>query len=286
MDNIKKYFSFIKFSHTIFAMPFALIGFFTATTIYSFPFEIKRFIAVIAAMIFARNAAMSFNRYIDRNFDKLNPRTAKREIPAGLISLSTAGKFIFINSILFIATTLFINKLALYLSPVALVVILGYSYTKRFTALCHIVLGIGLALAPIGAFIAVTGKFALLPIFYSIIVLFWTSGFDIIFALQDYEFDKKNSLYSIPAGFGKKKALIISALFHLVSAGTLIFIAFYYKFGILFYIGSTIFIILLIVQHLLVKPNNLTKVNIAFATTNGLASVIFASFVIASYYFN
>ena len=167
-------------------------------------------------MVFARSAAMAFNRYIDRVIDQKNPRTAIREIPSGIIQPKSALLFVFANCVLFITTTFFINKLCFYLSPIALLVILGYSYTKRFTALCHVVLGFGLALAPIGAYLTLSGKFDLLPLLFSFVVLLWVSGFDIIYALQDTDFDKDNALYSIPSFFGKQRALQISTFLHII----------------------------------------------------------------------
>ncbi len=232
-------------------------------------------------MIFARSAAMAFNRYLDRSFDAQNPRTAIREIPAGIISANSALLFTIIMSTLFIITTYFINTICFALSPVALLVVLGYSFTKRFTPLCHLVLGLGLSLAPIGAYLAVTGKFELLPILFSFTVLFWVSGFDIIYALQDEEFDKKYKLKSIPAWLGKSKALRVSEALHVLSALCIIAAGWYGSFGIWYWIGVALFIGLLIYQHLLVKPNDLSKVNMAFFTTNGIASVVFAVFVIA-----
>ena len=184
------------------------------------------------------------------------------------------------NCLLFIACCFFINRLCFYLSPVALFVILFYSYTKRFTALCHLVLGVGLSLAPIGAYIAVTGEFNVLPILFSFTVLFWVSGFDIIYALQDEDFDKQNQLHSIPSAVGKVKALRISEMLHVLSAGCVIAAGFYGHFGVWYWAGVLFYIGLLIYQHVLVKPNDLSKVNLAFFTTNGVASVVFAVFVI------
>lgn len=231
-------------------------------------------------MIFARSAAMAFNRWADRNIDQLNPRTAIREIPAGIIKGSSALWFILLNCALFVLTTWFINPLCFYLSPIALAIILGYSYTKRFTVLCHFVLGLGLSLAPIGAYLSVSETFHILPIFYSIVVLFWVSGFDIIYALQDDDFDKQNNLHSVPVGFGKKNALLLSAAIHLVSAAFLIIAGIWAGFGIWYWAGSGVFISLLAYQHTLVKPNDLSKVNLAFFTTNGIASVVFAIFML------
>jgi len=308
MSSLKKYLSLVKFSHTVFAMPFALIGFVLGTSsLKKIPYvkitpEMIRtplqktsvflyhhyymFILVILCMVFARSAAMAFNRYLDSNFDAKNPRTAIREIPAGIIKANNALLFVIANCILFIACCFFINKICFYLSPVALFVILFYSYTKRFTALCHLVLGIGLSLAPIGAYLAVTGRFDILPIMFSFTVLFWVSGFDIIYALQDEEFDKANKLHSIPAAIGKTKALRVSELLHLFSAACVVYAGVYGHFGTWYWIGVAIFIGLLIYQHLLVKPNDLSKVNMAFFTTNGIASVVFSIFVILDLFVN
>lgn len=332
MSKVKSYLSLIKFSHTIFAMPFALIGFVLGlfSTNYhpfigawqnkngvyqwdlnhslgwawekevagdsllwklitrgesgAFPVIARYFLLVVLCMVFARSAAMAFNRYLDRQYDARNPRTAIREIPAGVISPVNALVFTIISSLLFIACTFFINRLCFYLSPVALAVILGYSYTKRFTPLCHLILGLGLSLAPIGAYLAVTGQFALLPVLFSVTVLFWVSGFDIIYALQDVEFDQSQQLYSIPARLGKAKALRISELLHIISAAAVFFAGYYGQFGLLYWVGAAVFIGMLFYQHTLVKPNDLRRVNLAFMTSNGVASVLFAIFVIADYF--
>lgn len=312
MSAVRNYLSLIKFSHTVFALPFALIGFFIGLFYYPegveivIPFQnikfekeffnsmqitiewediLPKLLYVLLCMVFARSAAMAFNRYLDRSFDAQNPRTAIREIPAGIISANSALLFTIIMSALFIITTYFINTICFALSPVALLVVLGYSFTKRFTPLCHLVLGLGLSLAPIGAYLAVIGKFELLPILFSFTVLFWVSGFDIIYALQDEEFDKKYKLKSIPAWLGKSKALRVSEALHVLSALCIIAAGWYGHFGIWYWIGVALFIGLLIYQHLLVKPNDLSKVNMAFFTTNGIASVVFAVFVIADILF-
>lgn len=276
---MRKYLSFIKFSHTIFAMPFALIGFFLATK--SNEFEWILLLYVVLCMIFARSAAMAFNRYIDRDIDTNNPRTAQaREIPNGSIKANSALIFVIINSLLFISTTYLINSLCLALSPVALLVIIGYSYTKRFTALCHLVLGLGLALAPIGAYLAVSGNFDVVPLLFSAAVLFWVSGFDIIYSLQDQEFDKEQKLHSIPVLIGTKNALNLSKILHFLTFSSLSIAGSFSDFSLYYWIGFGIFTALLIYQHLLVKHNDLSKINLAFFTTNGIASVIFGIFVI------
>lgn len=227
-------------------------------------------------MVFARNSAMAFNRYLDRNIDAKNPRTKQRDIPAGRISANSALIFTLTNCLLLVITTWFINRLCFYLSPVALLVVLGYSATKRFTALCHLVLGLGLSLAPIGAYLVVTGEFQLLPLFFSLSVLCWVSGFDIIYALQDEDFDRSENLHSIPSYLGKVNALRLSTFLHVLSAIFIMLPAIYMSVGILYYIGIVFFCSMLIYQHLLVKPNDLSRVNFAFMTTNGIASVVFA----------
>lgn len=297
MSKVKNYLSLIKFSHTIFAMPFALIGFFLGIFANSSETRVSqdpaifpgpnntqllvKFVLVILCMVFARSAAMAFNRYLDRKWDALNPRTAVREIPKGIITPKNALRFTLINCVLFMAATFFINRICFFLSPVALAVVLGYSYTKRFTPFCHLILGLGLSLAPIGAYLAVTGAFHPLPILFSLAVIFWVSGFDIIYALQDVAFDQAQALFSIPVWMGKERALRISELLHLLSALSVLAAGTWGRFGWLYWVGVMVFGGCLIYQHSLVKPNDLRRVNIAFMTMNGIASVVFALFVIA-----
>jgi len=273
---MKKFFSLVLFAHSIFALPFAMIGFFLGVTTTTQPFNWFLLLLVLLCMVFARNAAMAFNRYLDRDIDAKNPRTVMRDIPAGRVSANEALIFVVVNCLLFITATAFINKLCLYLSPVALFVVLFYSYTKRFTALCHLVLGLGLSLAPIGAYIAVTGRFDIVPVLYSFAVLFWVSGFDIIYALQDEDFDRTEKLHSIPAALGIKNALRLSVFLHVLSAICVILPIFFSQFSFVYYIGVAFFCFMLTYQHLLVKPNDISKVDRAFATTNGYASVVFA----------
>ncbi len=282
MATLNNYLSLIKFSHTVFALPFALIGFFLASS--QFGFDWGNLVLVLMCMIFARSAAMAFNRYIDRDIDLKNPRTAEvREIPKGVISPKAALLFVIFTSVNFIITTYFINTLCFYLSPIALIVVLGYSYTKRFTSLCHLVLGLGLALAPLGAYLAVSGEFALTPILFSIAVLFWVSGFDIIYALQDDTFDKENKLNSIPVFLGRKKALNLSKFFHLITFLSLAYAGVLLEINLLYWIGFTLFSALLIYQHTIISEKDLSRVNLAFFTTNGIASVVFGVFVILDF---
>lgn len=282
---LKNYFSLIKISHTIFALPFAFIGFWLGVEKTN-SFSFLTFLLVLSCMFFARTAAMAFNRYIDREIDAKNPRTVIREIPSQKISANAALGLTIFSSLLFIITTIFINSLCFYLSPVALLVVLGYSYTKRFTSLCHFILGLGLSLAPIGAYIAVTGVFDLLPILYSLLVITWVSGFDILYALQDAEFDRENQLWSIPSKVGIKKSLYISSFLHIISAVILLIASIIGKHDYLFYIGVLCFLFILIRQHLVVKPNDLTKINLAFFTLNGTASILLFLFFILDFYWN
>lgn len=279
-------------------MPFALIGFALGmfyqhttwnlnraigweTASFNWQAGLKLFILVILCMVFARSAAMAFNRYLDRQFDAKNPRTAIREIPKGIITANSALLFTITCCVLFVVCCYLINRMVLWLSPIALFVILFYSYTKRFTVLCHLVLGLGLALAPIGAYLAVTATFNLLPILFAFTVLFWVSGFDIIYSLQDVEFDRSQKLHSIPAAVGNTRALRISEILHLLSAACVVAAGWYGGFSWLYWVGVLVFGGMLIYQHSIVKPNDLSRVNIAFMTANGIASVVFAGFVIA-----
>ncbi|HEY4291035.1 MAG TPA: UbiA-like polyprenyltransferase [Puia sp.] len=316
MSTVKSYLSLVKFSHTIFAMPFAMIGFFLGVKYFNdmtgyfgqnkfpgispvsealritkyFPRTLEeiglKFLLVVGCMVFARSAAMAFNRWLDVKFDALNPRTAIREIPKGIISKNSALRFVIFNCIAFVVCTWFINPLCFALSFVALAVVLGYSYTKRFTPLCHLVLGLGLSLAPIGAYLAVTGHFAFLPLLFSFTVIFWVSGFDIIYALQDEEFDKTQKLYSMPSWLGKGKALRVSEVLHVLSTACVVLAGIYGQFGWWYCVGVAIFIGMLIYQHRVVKPDDLSRVNLAFMTANGIASVVFALFVITDLFFS
>ncbi|MEP6628313.1 MAG: UbiA-like polyprenyltransferase [Ginsengibacter sp.] len=283
MLRIKNYLSLVKFAHTIFAMPFALIGFFYGLKMGHY--ELYKpwwllFFLVILCMVFARSAAMGFNRWLDADHDAKNPRTLIREIPSGVISKRNALIFVVFNCVAFVITTYFINALCLVLAPVALFVILFYSYTKRFTPLCHLVLGLGLSLAPIGAYIAVAGQFALVPVLFSFSVLFWVSGFDIIYALQDEAFDKENNLRSIPSWLGSVRALRVSEILHLLSTVAVIAAGLIGHFSWFYWAGVAVFAFFLYHQHTLVKPNDLSKVDRAFFSSNGIASVAFCVLVL------
>jgi len=285
MNKILLYSSLVKFEHTIFAMPFALIGFFLAVMVTDQVHFWKLLVEIVLSMVFARNAAMGFNRYLDRRFDGLNPRTAQREIPAGLVSAPKALTFVVINAILFGLVAWKINPLCFALSPVALLVILGYSFTKRITPLCHFVLSLGLSLAPIGAWLAVTGAFAVTPLLFSGVVFFWVSGFDIIYACQDVEFDQQYRLQSIPVLLGVKNGLRISISLHVLTLIFVVMAGLKLEANWIFWLGAALFAVLMGYQHLIVKADDLSRVNLAFGTTNGIAGVVFAAFVIGSLYF-
>lgn len=276
---MKSYLSLIKFSHTIFALPFAVIGAVLAIK-DGYDVSVLLGLKILLCMIFARSAAMAFNRWADERYDRLNPRTANREIPAGIISKNEALYIVIFNSLAFILVTWTINSICFYLSPVALLTVLGYSFTKRWTVICHLILGTGLALAPIGSYLAVTGEFSLIPLLFSGIVFYWVSGFDIIYALQDEDFDKVNQLHSVPARYGKTIALRLSRLLHLICSGLILFASYriqskYPESGWMTWVAASLFIVMLIYQQRLVTPRDLSKVNLAFFTANGIASVLY-----------
>lgn len=284
LNTLKRYASLVKFSHTVFAMPFALAGYFYG--VQQTGFNGGLLLKILLCMVFARNAAMGFNRYADRDIDATNPRTAKREIPGGVISPKNALWFVIINGILFMATAASINTLCLILSPVALAVILGYSLTKRFTSYAHLFLGLALAIAPSAAYIAVTGTLVLPMILLSLLVFCWSAGFDIIYSLQDLEFDRKNGLNSIPARLGAKGALTFSAILHSVTFILTVYLNTAWQGGIYAFMGGLLFTLLLIYQHLIVSPTRLDRINLAFGTTNGVASIVYATGIILGFYLN
>ncbi len=277
---IKAYSDLVKLSHTIFALTFALIGYTYALTTGGYDLEWMLLLKILLCMLFARNSAMGFNRWADRDIDAANPRTTDREIPAGKISAYSALIFVIINSALFILTASLINNLTAILSPVALFVILIYSYCKRFTSMAHLVLGLGLSIAPVGAYIAVTGEFAIAPIMLALVVMTWCSGFDIIYALQDREFDIKAGLRSIPSTFSVKNALLISIGLHIVSIVALFKFTLLIPHNIWTWIGVGIFSTILVAEHILVTPTKQRNIGIAFGTLNGLASLTLAAFII------
>lgn len=262
----------IKFEHTLFALPFAFLGAILAAN--GLP-TVWQIFWITVAMVGARSAAMTFNRIVDLKFDAENPRTANRELPSGKLSLKFAWSFLVFSVILFEIASYALNDLTFMLSPVALVSILGYSYAKRFTSLSHLLLGWALAISPTAAWIAVRGKIdSEVPLLLSLLVMMWTAGFDIMYACQDFEFDRKKGLYSIPASFGVKNALRIARLFHFQAFIALLLLYAVTDLGKLALLGVIAVGVLLVYQHTLVKPNDLSRMNTAFFTTNAFVSVI------------
>ncbi len=269
MSIIKKYASLVKFSHTVFALPFALVGYVYALRSTETGFGWLLLVEVVLCMVLARNAAMGFNRWADRDIDAANPRTAGREIPAGVVSPRAALWFVAVNAALFVVVTALINRLALVLSPVALLVLLGYSYTKRFTAWSHVVLGMGLAIAPVGAYIAVTGRVAMAPIVLAALVLTWVAGFDILYARADADFDRAHGLHSIPARWPGWRGHALSIALHAVTVYAVVVFGLFVSMGTFYWVGAAIFIALLALQH--------TSRRLAFDWVNGAASIAFAA---------
>ena len=260
----------IKFSHTLFALPFALYAAFLAAD--GWP-KLDTLLKILAAMVGARSAAMAHNRLADRRIDAENPRTASRALPSGALSVGFVRAFLVVSVVVFLAAAASLNPLTLALSPVALGLLLFYSYTKRFTLLSHVVLGLCLALAPIGAWIAVRGSVEALPILLGLAVLFWTAGFDVIYALQDEEFDRRSGLKSIPARLGARRALVVSAGLHVAMAILLLAVWRLSGSGPILLVGIAATIAALVYQHAIVRPGNLSRVNAAFFTANGFVSV-------------
>lgn len=281
VNKIGDYMGLVKFSHTIFAMPFALMAFVYALKSTNSEFSWLLLLQIVGCMVFARNVAMGFNRWADRDIDSKNPRTTNREIPAGKISAKSALIFVIINAILFVCVSLSINSLTAILSPVALAVVMAYSYCKRFTSMAHLVLGLSLGIAPSAAYIAVTGTLALAPCLISLLVLTWCGGFDIIYALQDVEFDRSQGLHSIPVRFGIRGALYISIALHAVSIISLILFTQFCPQGWLLWTGVALFSGCIILEHILVTPTHQRSIGIAFGTLNGIASLTLATFTIA-----
>jgi len=268
----------IKFSHTLFALPFALLAAFLAADGWPRAATLGK---ILVAMIGARSAAMAHNRLADRRLDAANPRTASRALPSGELSVRFVWVFLVCSVGLFVAAAASLNRLTLALSPVALALLLAYSYTKRFTALSHLVLGLCLGIAPVGAWIAVRGSIALLPVLLGLAVLFWTAGFDVIYALQDESHDRAAGLRSIPARFGARTALWISAGFHATMVVLLFAVWRLAGGGFVFLAGIAATLGALVYQHAIVRPGDLSRVDAAFFTANGFVSVTLAACGIA-----
>jgi len=261
----------IKFEHTIFALPFALIGALLAGR--GIPAG-KTMGWIVAAMVGARSAAMTFNRIVDVRYDRLNPRTERRALPAGTLSKSFAVAFTVIMSGLFVFSASQLNDLCFYLSFPTLAILFFYSYTKRFTAMSHLVLGLAIGMAPLAAWLSIRGSFAWPPVLLSMAVMFWVAGFDIIYALQDVDFDQKNRLFSMPAKLGVYHALLLSSAFHVVTVSLLVATAVKTQSGPIAYAGIAIVAGILVWEHRIVKPGDLSRVNVAFFSLNGYVSIL------------
>ena len=278
LHNLRVTLEMIKWEHSIFALPFALCGAMLAAG--GFP-SIRQLLWIIVAMIAARSAAMAFNRWADASIDAANPRTSTRALPAGHLSAAFVATFVVVSSVIFILAASRLNRLALELSPVALAVLLLYSYTKRVTRWSHLVLGLALGIAPTAAWIAVRGSLDPRILLLTAAVTFWVGGFDVLYACQDYDFDREAGLHSIPRYVGIRAALWIARAFHLIMVGLLVALLLVFGLGKLAAAGVLAVVLLLLYEHSLVKPNDLSKLNAAFFTMNGVISVLFFVFVAA-----
>jgi 4-hydroxybenzoate polyprenyltransferase len=270
----------VRLPHTIFALPFALVGVVLAS--YIAPITIGDVVWVVVAFTSARFAAMGFNRIVDREIDARNPRTRSREIPSGTMSVREASVAVVIASLLFLAAAWQLNRLCLMLAPLALGWVLFYSYTKRFTRWSHIVLGIGLSIAPVGGYLAITGQWSSpwwMLIALAVAVATWVGGFDILYALQDVSFDRENGLYSVPSTFGEANALRIARVLHLTTVAALALAGIGAGAGILYFVGVLVAGLLLLYEHSLVRVDDFSRLDAAFFTMNGVISIVFLGFV-------
>jgi 4-hydroxybenzoate polyprenyltransferase len=270
--NIRTTLEMIKIEHTLFALPFAFLGAVLAARGIPTAWQI---IWITVAMVGARSTAMAFNRIADKDYDARNPRTKMRAIPAGALSVAFVWAFTLIAAAVFFVAAAMLNRLTLVLSPVALASVVLYSYTKRWTLLSHLILGWCLAIAPTGAWIAVRGTIdSPIPLLLSLVVMLWTAGFDVLYACQDYDFDRREALRSIPARFGIARSLWVSRTLHVGAFAALVALYFITNLGILALVGLIATGALLIYQHTLVRANDLSRLNAAFFTTNAFVSVI------------
>jgi 4-hydroxybenzoate polyprenyltransferase len=284
--RIRQLLEMIKFEHTIFALPFALISVILAARDLPGGTPSGRTLFwVLLAMVGARSAAMAFNRLVDADIDGKNPRTATRHIPAGVLSRLQVKLFLLFSTALFLLAAWELNPLCLYLSPIALFFLFGYSYTKRFTAFCHFVLGFAIGLAPVGAWVAVRGSFHPIPLLLALAVMLWIGGFDIIYALQDYDFDSQEErLFSLPKRLGKARALLLSRIMHCLMVLLLLTVGILFGLHVLYFVGVGVVALLIAWEQSLVKPNDLSRVNLAFFTLNGWVSVSLFIFVLLDRY--
>ncbi|MHB2149436.1 UbiA-like polyprenyltransferase [Calditrichota bacterium LG25] len=282
LQRIVEYGHMIKFSHSIFALPFALSSAILAND--AVPLTMEKLLWIVVAMVSARSAAMGFNRLVDREYDAANPRTKNRHLPAGKIKAAEVAAFVLISSMVFVFSAYKLNMLCFALSPVALFVIFFYSYTKRFTAFSHYVLGVALGISPVGAWLAITGSFAPPPILLGLAVVFWVAGFDILYALQDYDFDRQYRLYSIPRLVGARKAMWIARFSHLVAFALLFSLWILLDLHFIYLLGLTVIAGLLSYEHALVEPDDLSRLDMAFFNMNGIISVIFFISILGDYF--
>lgn len=275
ISKLRQLLELIRFSHTVFALPFALLSAVIAWHQPDSPFQWKQLAGILLCMVFARSAAMAFNRIVDRKIDGANPRTAKRHIPAGLLSLSSVVAFTVVCSVAFIATTLLFlpNRWPLILSIPVLLFLLGYSFAKRFTVFCHYWLSAALMLSPIATWIAIRGEVALVPALLSAVIFFWVGGFDILYACQDADFDREQRLHSIPSRWGIPVALRIALVSHLLTIVALFALWHFAGLGIVFLVGISAVSLLLLYEHWLVSPTDLSRVNMAFFNVNAVISL-------------
>lgn len=281
-SSLAHYVNLVKLPHTVFALPFALVGVTLAS--YRAPVTVRSVVWVIIAFTAARFAAMGFNRIVDRDVDALNPRTRSREIPSGTLSVRAAATAVTIASAVFIAAAWQLNPVCLLLSPIALAWVLFYSFTKRFTRWCHIVLGMGLSIAPVGGYLAISGQWSdpwWLLIALALAVATWVGGFDILYALQDVGFDRSHELHSLPAAVGERKALLSARVLHVMTVAMLASVGVAARAGWVYAAGVAIAACMLFYEHSLVKPNDLSRLDAAFFTMNGIISLTFFAFVIA-----
>lgn len=272
-SSVTRFGRMVKFSHTIFALPFALSA--TVLAARDHGITLGQILAILFAMVGARTAAMGWNRLIDRHIDAKNPRTAQRELPTGQVSVTAAALLTLFSVIVFLVAAAWLGPLCLWLSPIVLILILGYSYTKRFTWLCHLVLGLAIGIAPIAAWIAIRGELAAPAIWLMIAVATWISGFDILYALADEGFDKQAGLYSIPVRFGVSRSLVISALLHLGTLVALVSVGVSAQLGSVYFVGVALIGAVFVWEHSLVRPRDLSRLNVAFFNLNGYVALIY-----------
>jgi 4-hydroxybenzoate polyprenyltransferase len=268
----------IKFQHTVFALPFAIIGAFMAAGGFPTAWQLGW---ILGAMVGARSSAMAFNRIADLDYDARNPRTRSWALPSGKVGLPSAWALCAASGAFLLLSAGMLNRLCLMLAPVALIIVLGYSYTKRFTSLSHFALGLSLGIAPVGAWLGVTGAFALPPILLCGAVICWVAGFDIIYACQDVEFDRKEGLWSLPVSMGIKDALRVAQLLHLAMVALLLCVPLVAPVGLLYLVGVLLVGGLLFCEHCVIRPADLSKIHLAFFTVNGFVGLVFMGLTLA-----